>query len=64
MWVPLSWIIRHWIGLFHETTRTVLIVAAWHLFAAQRFVVIPAVVVGIYTVSLVVLATRCRPEGR
>lgn len=28
MWVPLSGIIQHWIGLFHGTARTVLIVAA------------------------------------
>ena len=32
MWVPFSWLIQHWIGLFHAVTRTVLIVAAWYIF--------------------------------
>ncbi len=63
MWVPLSWMIRHWVGLFHGITRTGLIVAAWYLFPEQRFVMIPAVVVFVYGVSLAVLATRPRPES-
>jgi hypothetical protein len=27
MWVPLSWMIKHWVGLFHAIVRTVLVVA-------------------------------------
>jgi hypothetical protein len=60
MWVPFSGLLRHWIGLFHGITRTVLIVAAWYLFPAHRFVVIPAIIVAIYTVTLVVLERRYR----
>jgi uncharacterized protein DUF7010 len=64
MWVPFSWIIQHWIGLFHGITRTVLIVAAWYLFPGYRFVVIPAVIVGIYLITIYVLATRPRNAPR
>jgi hypothetical protein len=60
MWVPFSGLLRHWIGLFHGITRTVLIVAAWYLFPAHRFVVIPAIIVAIYAVTLVVLERRYR----
>ena len=61
MWVPLSWMMQHWVGLFHGITRTVLVVAAWYLFPAQRFVVIPGVIVIIYVISIYVLATRPLP---
>ncbi len=62
MWVPFSWIIQHWVGLFHGITRTVLVVAAWFSFPDHRFVVIPAVIVGVYLISIVALATRRLPE--
>ena len=58
MWIPYSWIIQHWIGLFHGISRTVLVVAAWYLFPQHRFVAIPAVIVVIYLISIFVLATR------
>ena len=61
MWVPLSWMLQHWIGLFHGITRTVLVVAAWYVFPEQRFVVIPGVIVIIYLISIYVLATRPLP---
>ncbi len=61
MWVPLSWMIQHRIGLFHGITRTVLVLAAWYLFPTQRFVVIPGVIVMIYLISIYVLATRPLP---
>lgn len=60
MWVPFSGMIQHWVGLFHGITRTVLIFVVWYLFPAHRFVVIPAVIVAIYLVTLYVLATRSR----
>ena len=62
MWIPFSWIIQHWVGLFHSITRTVLVVVAWFLFPGHRFVVIPAIIVVIYLVSIVVLARRGLPE--
>lgn len=61
MWVPFSWMIQHWIGLFHGIARTVLIVAAWYLFPEHRFVVIPAIIVATYLVTIVVLMKRPRP---
>lgn len=60
MWVPFSWLIQHRIGLFHGIARTVLIVAAWYLFPDHRFVVIPAVIVAIYLVTIYVLVKRPR----
>lgn len=62
MWVPFSWMIQHWIGLFHGIARTVLVVAAWYLFPQQRFVVIPGVIVAVYLVTIYVLLKRPRPN--
>ena len=61
MWIPFSWMLQHWVGLFHGITRTVLVVAAWFVFPAHRFVVIPAVIVAIYVVSIFMLARRPLP---
>jgi len=58
IWIPISWIIGHWIGLFHTISRTILILAAWYLFPDQRFVAIPAVIVAIYIISIFVLEKR------
>ena len=60
MWVPFSALIRHWVGLFHGLVRTVLIVAAWYLFPSHRQVIIPAIVVTVYLVTLCVLINRQR----
>jgi hypothetical protein len=61
MWLPLSWIIRHWIGTFHTFARTGLCLIAWFAFPDQRFVVIPAIIVVIYLITIYVLANRPRP---
>jgi hypothetical protein len=58
MWIPFSGIIQHWVGIFHGLARTALIVAAWYLFPDRRFVVIPAVIVGIYLITIYILAKR------
>ena len=60
MWIPFSWIIQHWVGLFHGVVRTVLVLVAWYQFPEQRFVVIPFVIVAIYLVTIAVLLTRPR----
>jgi hypothetical protein len=62
LWVPFSWMLQHWVGLFHGVARTVLVFAAWLLFPSLRFVVIPAVIVVVYVISIIVLATRRLPE--
>ena len=61
MWIPYSWIIRHWIGLAHGVVRTVLVLAAWYVFPERRFVAVPMVIVGVYLVTICVLATRAGP---
>jgi hypothetical protein len=63
MWVPVSWILQHWVGLFHAIARTILVAAAWIFFPGARFVAIPAVIVGVYIVSIVALATRPLPAA-
>ncbi|HEY8586963.1 MAG TPA: hypothetical protein VIL60_09595 [Rhodanobacter sp.] len=60
MWIPLSWVIQHWIGLFHGLGRTVLVLAAWYVFPQHRFVVIPLVIVAIYLITIRVLEMRWR----
>lgn len=60
MWLPFGWIIQHWVGTFHAVTRTVLCLAAWYAFPDQRFVVIPAVIVAVYLVTIVALVRRPR----
>jgi hypothetical protein len=60
MWVPLSWILEHWIGLFHGIARTLLVVATWYSFPHVRFVAVPAVIVGIYAITIFVLERRWR----
>jgi hypothetical protein len=62
MWVPFSWMIQHWVGLFHAIARTVLVVAAWFLFPGHRFTVIPAIIVSVYLVSIAALLRRQPPE--
>lgn len=62
MWLILSWIIQHWVGIFHTFTRTALVTIAWFTFPDQRFVVIPAIIVFIYVITIYLLATRQRPK--
>ncbi len=60
MWLPLSWIIGHWVGTFHTLARTALIVAVWYAFPLSRFIVVPAVIVAVYAVTIIVLEARWR----
>ncbi|OAD90729.1 hypothetical protein A7A78_14270 [Aequorivita soesokkakensis] len=62
MWLPFSWIIKHWVGIFHSLTRTILIVSFWYLFPEQRFVVIPFTIVIIYIITLIILTKRNKQE--
>ncbi len=58
MWLPFSVIAGHWVGYFHTLARTVLLVAAWFLFPAHRFTVLPAIIVALYLISIIALARR------
>ena len=62
MWLPFSWMIQHWIGQFHAFARTGLVTIAWYLFPDQRFVIIPAIIVVIYLITIYFLATRRLPQ--
>lgn len=64
MWVQLSWIIRHWIGIAHAVTRTLAIVAAWYAWPEARFVLIPLIIVVIYIATIFVLERRWREIHR
>lgn len=58
MWMPLSWIIQHWIGIFHAVSRTLSVLLAWYLWPEMRFVAIPFIIVTIYLISIIFLRKR------
>ena len=60
MWVPFSWIIKHWVGLFHTLVRIALVVSLWYLFPDVRFTVIPAAIVLVYIMTILILEARRR----
>ncbi len=60
MWLPMSWIINHWVGIFHAITRTVAVLLLWYALPEYRFVVIPFVIVLIYIVTIIFLKRRKR----
>ena len=60
MWLPLSWMIEHWVGLFHAITRTLLVTVTWYMLPGARFVAIPCVIVALYAVTIVILEQRWR----
>ncbi len=62
MWLPFSWIVQHWVGVFHSVARTVLIVALWYLLPQQRFVAIPFAIVAIYAITIIVFEQRWRRQ--
>ena len=55
MWLPFSWIIKHWVGIFHAVVRTILVLTLWYLLPEFRFVAIPFVIVLMYIITIVVL---------
>lgn len=60
MWMPLSWILDHWVGIFHTIARTLLVVAVWYAFPHSRFVAVPAAIVCVYVVTIIILERRWR----
>lgn len=58
MWLPFSWIIGHWVGIFHTFTRTILVLGVWYVFPEHRFIVIPFTIVLIYICTLLILNNR------
>jgi hypothetical protein len=62
MWLPFSWIIKHWVGIFHALIRTASVLVLWYLFPDYRFIAIPFAIVLIYTVTIVILKNRKQIE--
>lgn len=62
MWLPFSWIINHWIGVFHSLTRTILVLLLWYLLPEYRFVAIPFAIVLIYTITIIIFKNRKKAE--
>lgn len=60
MWLPISWIIQHWVGWAHAIARTVGVLAAWYIFPDHRFLAISVVVVVLYIAAIAVLEKRWR----
>ncbi|TRW27099.1 hypothetical protein FMM05_00160 [Flavobacterium zepuense] len=64
MWLPLSWIIDHWVGIFHSLVRTIAVLLLWYLFPAHRFVCIPLAIVIIYSVTIIILMNRTKQQSQ
>ena len=62
MWVPFSWIIKHWIGIFHAIVRTIVVLLLWYALPDYRFVAIPFAIVLIYIITIAVLRNRKKIE--
>ena len=58
MWLPFSWMIKHWVGIFHALTRTIVVLVLWYLLPEQRFIAIPFAIVLIYSITISVLINR------
>lgn len=58
MWLPLTWIIDHWVGIFHAVGRTVLVLILWYTFPHHRFVSIPFAIAAIYIITIIILINR------
>jgi hypothetical protein len=63
MWLPLTWIIDHWVGVFHAIARTVIVLILWYVLPQHRFVAIPFAIVSIYIVTIAILRRR-RPQAK
>ncbi|MGK0378607.1 MAG: hypothetical protein ACJA1Z_002422 [Patiriisocius sp.] len=58
MWMSFSWVIKHWVGVFHAILRTILLVSLWYIFPDDRFVLIPFAIALVYIVTIIMLKNR------
>ncbi|MBC3875178.1 DUF7010 family protein [Undibacterium flavidum] len=58
MWLPLSVLIQHWVGVFHAVARTTLCIWAWIMYPEHSFVLQPVIVGAMYVVSIAALELR------
>ena len=52
MWMPTTWLIGHWIGVFHAVARTLGCMALWCALPDLRFVANPFLIVLIYAITI------------
>jgi hypothetical protein len=62
MWLPFSWIIKHWVGIFHTLTRIITVLTLWYLLPQYRFIAIPFAIVLIYIITLIIFKNRKKTE--
>lgn len=62
MWLPFSWIIKHWVGIFHTLTRIIIVLTLWYLLPESRFIAIPFAIVLIYITTIIILKNRKKTE--
>ena len=62
MWLPFSWIIKHWVGIFHTLFRIITVLTLWYLLPEYRFIAIPFAIVLIYIITLIILKNRNKTE--
>ncbi|WP_452597113.1 DUF7010 family protein [Pontimicrobium sp. MEBiC01747] len=62
MWLPFSWIIKHWVGIFHTSIRIITVLTLWYLLPEYRFIAIPFAIVLIYIITLIILKNRNKTE--
>lgn len=55
MWLPFSWIIKHWVGIFHTLIGIITVLILWYLLPEYRFIAIPFAIVLIYIITLIIL---------
>ncbi|MEM7558750.1 MAG: hypothetical protein AAF394_06475, partial [Planctomycetota bacterium] len=61
MWLPFSALVGHWVGVFHATTRSILILFIWYLLPEFRFAGTAIAIVGIYLITINILLQRRIP---
>lgn len=64
MWLPISWIIQHWIGLVHGLLRTLGVLLVWYFFPDNRFFAVSAVIVILYIFAIAILEARWRSVNK
>lgn len=62
MWMPFSWNIKHWVGIFHSISRTAIILLLWYLLPDYRFTAIPFAIVIVYVGTIIILNGRSIEE--
>jgi len=57
-WILYSWIVGHWLGVFHAVFRSLGIVFVWFVFPESRLLAVATVIVFTYIVSIYQMLSR------